>query len=425
MKEINLKKIDQKLYYYEAPSGLKVYMLRNTNVSDYYLSLNVMYGSCDTEFYVDNEYHKVSNGLAHFLEHVNFNIDDNITAHDLFSKYGSDINAFTTFDFTSYIVNSNNRIKDNIKLLIEYVCKGYFTKEIIEKEKGIIIEEVRMGDNRPNKRFFYEANEGIYKNSKRKNYITGNEEDVRNITLEEVQLVHDSFYNVDNMFLVVTGNFKTEDVIDIVNKIEINKYDKVVRKKDIVEDVEVNDKYKDIVNNMVTIPKMKISYKMSNSIYNNYDKEELDLYFRIILQENFGVNSILSEELMEKDLISAIWTEYINEEGIIVASVMVEAKKPEDIIDIIRDKFKNIEMSELAIDRKRRASIANLINRYDDIEYVNTDIADQLIHYNKIYDNLYDIINSLNMNKCNDIIKKMNLDNEAIIIYRGEKNERS
>ncbi len=420
MKIINLKKIDQKLYYYEASNHLKVYLLRNTNVNDYYLTLNVRYGSCDTEFYIDDKYYKVSNGIAHFLEHVNFNIDDNTTAHDLFNKLGSDINAFTTFDFTSYIVNGNNRIKDNIKLLVEYVTKGYFTKDIVEKEKGIIIEEVRMGDNSPNKRFFYDANRGIFNNSKRRNYITGDIDDVKGISVEEVNLVHDAFYNVDNMFLVVTGNFKVKDVIDIVEKLDFKRYGKKVKVKKVEESDKVCEKYKVITNKMVEIPKMKISYKMSNNIYNDYDKEELDLYFKMILQENFGYSSDINEELMEKELISNMSYEYFNEDNIIVCSVFVEAKEPEKVIDIIREKMRNLVITEDVLVRKKRAAIANLINKYDDIEYVNTDIADQLIRYNKIYDNLYDIYSNINSNKVSDIISKMVLDNEAIIIYKGE-----
>ena len=420
MKIINLNKIDQKLYYYETPNHLKVYMLRNSNVNDYYLSLNVKYGSCDTEFYIDNKYYKVSDGLAHFLEHVNFNIDDNTSAHDLFNKLGSDINAFTTFDFTSYIVNGNNKIKDNIRLLIDYVTKGYFTEKLIEKEKGIIIEEVRMGDNSPTKRFFYDANKCIYINSKRRNYITGTEEDVRNISLDEVNLVHDAFYNVDNMFLVVTGNFKIKDVIDGVDSIEFKKYDKKVRKKEIEEIDKVSNKYMSIINKMVEIPKVKISYKMNSSIYKDFDKEELDLYIKILLQENFGNNSDLSEELMEKDLISNMWFEYTNEENIIVISIVIESKNIDGVIDIIKDKMKNLLISDEVLERKKRVAIANLINKYDDIEYVNTDIADQLIHYNKIYDNLYDLYMNINIKRVKEICNKINLKNESIIVYKGE-----
>ena len=104
MQEINLKGIDEKIYYDICDNGLPIYMVVNDKVNNFYITLNVRYGSVDTEYKVkgSKEYEKVHNGLAHFLEHVNFNEGEGLTAHDYFNNLGSSINAFTTFDFTSY-----------------------------------------------------------------------------------------------------------------------------------------------------------------------------------------------------------------------------------------------------------------------------------------------------------------------------------
>ena len=106
MKKIELKKIDQTIYTEVLDNGLTIYMLPNKNVENFYISFVARYGSIDTEFKIDDKEYKVSNGIAHFLEHVNFNISEGVTAHELFKKLGSYINAFTSFRYTSYLVNS-------------------------------------------------------------------------------------------------------------------------------------------------------------------------------------------------------------------------------------------------------------------------------------------------------------------------------
>ena len=420
MKKIKLHKINQNLYYYKSKYGLPIYMLKNNNVNEFYISLNVRYGSCHTEFDINDKYHKVSNGIAHFLEHVNFNIDDNITAEEKFKKLGSSINAFTTFDFTSYIVCSNSRIKDNLKLLLDYVYKSYFTDSLVEKEKGIIVEEVRMGKNNPYRNLYYAANESVYVNSKRRNLVVGEEEDVLAITKEELELVHKNFYNVDNSFLVVTGNFNTKDIIEVADNTKLEKNKNIVRIKEIEEIDRVNDKYKEIIDNKVEIPKLRMSYKINNKLYDDYDKEELEIYMNILLKNNFDETSLLYEELSEKELITYMVSDYSDEDGYLVLGITIETKYPDKIIDIIRKKMKELTISEEDLIRKKRVGISFLINSYDDIEHVNTDIADQLIRFNKVYDNIYDMYNNMNIVKMNDIIKRIDLSNESILIMKKD-----
>ena len=121
MQEIVLNGIDEKVLYEVLDNGLSVYMLVNEKVNNFYMTLSVKYGSIDTEFKCkgDKEFTKVHNGVAHFLEHVNFNEGEGKTAHDYFNKLGSSINAFTTFDFTLYEVFASSEFTKNLNHLLK------------------------------------------------------------------------------------------------------------------------------------------------------------------------------------------------------------------------------------------------------------------------------------------------------------------
>ena len=119
LKKIKINKYNETIYYEKLDNGLDVYMWPNNNVSSYYATLSVKYGSVDTNFKIKNKTYEVSKGIAHFLEHVKFNEGPNRTAHEYFNKLGSSINAFTTFDYTSYEVTATDKIKENITHLLD------------------------------------------------------------------------------------------------------------------------------------------------------------------------------------------------------------------------------------------------------------------------------------------------------------------
>ena len=420
MEKIILKGIDETVYYDKCDNGLPIYMLVNDKVNNFYITLNVKYGSIHTEYKLDGEeeYTKVTNGVAHFLEHVNFNEDDNSTAHQYFDKLGSSINAFTTFNFTSYEVFASNLFKENLEHLLDYVQKPYFTSKLVEKEKGIIIEEVRMGKNNPGHKLYYGMNKALLKKDKRRNLVTGEVADVKKITCEELIDIHSKFYHPMNMFVVITGNFNPEEAVNIIKENQNNKefveYKNPVI-KEVKEPLTVNCDYKEIEAN-VEIPKVKISYKMPLSIFGDIDKSLVNIYLSAILRNNFGSTSLLREELLSSNLVTGISASRDIFDNVVTIDINIETKNPEKVIKIVKDKMNNLEINEEQIKRRRRANIASLINDYDDIEYVNSEICDEILTDNKITDNMYDIYNNLNLDDANKVLSKINLDNSSTVL---------
>ena len=425
MKEIILKGVDEKIYYDQCDNGLPIYMWVNDKVNNFYITLSVKYGSNDTEFKVDGEkkFKKVNDGIAHFLEHVNFNEDDGKTAHDYFNKLGSSINAFTTFNFTCYEVFASNNFEENLNHLLDYVQKPYFTKQLTEKEKGIICEEVKMGKNNPGHRMYYGMNKALYKKDKRRNLVTGEVEDVKAITMDELKLVFDTFYHPENMFVTITGNFNPYEAIGIIKenqaKKEFPKYKNPIKKYE-EEPREVNSEYEEIESN-VEIPKVKISYKMPKSLFEGYEDNLLNIYLSVILRNNFGTTSYLREDLLEKELVTGIGFSRDIYEDVVTISISMETKYPKEVIPIVREKMENLELTEADLKRRIKANIAALINDYDDIEYVNSDITDQLINFDKIEDDMYGVYTSMKLKDAKNIISKLDLNNSSTVVMIPNK----
>ena len=279
---------------------------------------------------------------------MNFNISEGVTAHELFKKLGSYINAFTSFRYTSYLVNSNEKFEENTNLLLDYVQKGYFTEKIINKEKGIIVEEVRRTKNNLNSKLYYESKKALYKNNKMDIMIVGEEDDVRGITLDEVKLVHEAFYNPSNTFIVITGNFDMDEAVKIIKKNQAGKKFKKMNVEKIhkKEPIAVENKLVVVKEEMVEIPKARVSYKLDRECYKDYDDEELLNYCYMILSNNFSSNSELYEELIEKNMISRMYYSYQIIDNILELNVEIESNCINEVIEKVREKMKKLEITE-------------------------------------------------------------------------------
>ena len=274
-----------------------------------------------------------------------------------------------------------------------------------------------MGKNNPGHKLYYGMNKALYKKDKRRNLVTGEVEDVKATSVKELQSVFDTFYHPENMFLVITGNFNPDQAVAIVKenqaKKEFPKYLTPVRKLE-KEPMGVNEEYLEIEAN-VEIPKVKISYKMPISLF-PYDKRLLNIYLSIILRNNFGATSFLREDLLEKELVVGIGANRDIFNDVITIDINIETKYPTEVISIVKEKMKTLVLNEDDLNRRKKCNIAALINDFDDIEYVNTDIAEQLITHGDVADNMYELYNNLSLREANDIITKLNLDNCSTVL---------
>lgn len=422
MKEIKYNNLDEIIYYDKCNNGLDVYMLVNPRVNNYYITLNVLYGSVHTSFKVKGKEYNVPNGIAHFLEHITFNEKDGKTAYDYYSKMGSSINAFTTFDFTSYEVYGSENIIDNVTHLIDYVETPVINKKLIDKERDIINEEIDMGLNNPGKRLFFATNKILFHKNKQMNEITGTHEDLKKINEDNLKLVYNNFYHPSNMFLVITGNFNPYELMAAIKENQDSKKFKEYNKPKIIkekEDVTVVKQEETIVGN-VELPKVVVNYKMSRKDFKNIkDDVTLLISLRILMNANFGSTSDFKEDLMEKELITGINNNVKKVDDIIIISISCETRFPNEIINMIKNNMNKLLITKDVLNRRVKSNISCLITDFDDIENVNSNIYGNIISYGKVINNIYNIYKNINLEDINYIIKHLNLNNCAVITQMG------
>lgn len=423
MKKITINQTNEILYYEKLNNGLEVYIVPNKNQKNFYITYNTKFGSINTEFKTstDKSFKKVPNGIAHYLEHLMFNME-NGTAFDFYSKLGSSINAFTTYNLTCYEVYSSTYFKENLNYLLEYVETPYFTNELVNNERGIITEEIKMYDNNPNTELTYSSYKNIFINDKRKNLISGTVEDIKKITKENLLDCYNTFYNANNMFIVITGNVNPEEAIAIIEKRENERPIKNINiiKKEITEPKKVNKKYEEIKMNVET-NKVNISYKIPKKQFNklNVTSIDLNIYISIIFNLLFGSTSIIQEKLISSKIIqNGININKTFTKDYIIVSLTTETDYVDTFIKLVQETLDNIKIDSCDLDRKLKVYKSNYILHFDEIELVNNNIQDNIIEYNKFINDYMDIYDNINIDILNKVIDTLKTKEESILVIK-------
>lgn len=411
MKKIKLENTNEFLYYDKLDSGLEVYMLPNNNVNKFYLTLNTRFGSINTKFKYDNKEYDMPKGIAHYLEHLSFNMEDG-SVFDHYSKIGSSINAFTTYDITSYNVTSNNRFKENLEYLLEYVYTPYFTKELFQSEKGVIEEEVKMYKDDPGMTIVNGTLNNVFVNDERKYLVGGTVKDVKSIKLEDVITCYNAYYNPKNMFLIITGNFNPNEALAItseqMNKLNINNDFNV---KDIYpKEPEKVNKKEEIIKMNVDKPKVSIGIKIPKNNFKNLklDNYLLKIYISSILDINFGNTSLLLEELQKGSIVDDLDYTVIESNDYFIVLILSSTYYPEYFKDKIIEKFNSLNIEDSDLKRVAKVNISNYILLFDSAVAVNNYIMDEVMDNNEVNTGFMNIMRNLNIDTCKKILTKLN-----------------
>ncbi|MHC5372961.1 EF-P 5-aminopentanol modification-associated protein YfmH [Enterococcus sp. LJL120] len=211
------QQINETLYEETLANGLKVFLLPKNDYHKIYGLFTTNYGSIDNEFVPlgQEDFVHVPDGIAHFLEHKMFEKEDG----DVFQKFGqqgASANAFTSFTKTSYLFSTTDKLELNLGTLLDFVQAPYFTEATVEKEKGIIGQEIQMYDDDPNWRLFFGILGNLYPNHPLHIDIAGTVDSIAEITAEDLYTCYHTFYHPSNMTLFVVGNFEPEALMTFI-----------------------------------------------------------------------------------------------------------------------------------------------------------------------------------------------------------------
>ena len=418
MRRNNLEKLDLELYEETLKNGLRVFIVPKENVNGIYATFSTKFGSIHTEFVLNgsDKMIKVPIGVAHFLEQKMFEQKDGVDPFTFFSERGCDANANTSNYKTTYLFSGANSFEENINYLLDYVQSPYFTNENVEKEKGIIEQEINMYSDEP----FFKIYDGIiyntFINHPIKYSIAGKVEDVYKITKEDLYNCYNTFYHPSNMFLVITGNIDPKETIDIIKLNQENKKFDEISEIKIKEYDEPNNVEKELeeIKMDIELPKLGIGYKINcTNIHKNiYD---IKTYLSILLDLKLGSTSVLSEKLKNENLITHdIDVTLINSDKHILAMLIVETDQPDQVLELIENELKDLNVSEEEFERKKKVRKSNCIYRSDSIYSINNKIMGDIITRDKVILDDYKEIDNLNIKMLEKIIRNTNLNNKTI-----------
>ena len=417
MKKTTINNLDLELFYEKLNNGLEIYIVPKNNSNNTYVTFTTKYGSNNNNFKIGDKLYNMPAGIAHFLEHKMFEQENGVDPFTLFSDNGADANAFTNYNQTTYLFSSPSNFEENMRVLLDFIGKPYFTDKNVEKEKGIIIQELKMYEDNQFRKGFSKIVENAFKNHPVKMQVGGTIESVKKITKEDLYKCYETFYNPSNMFIVITGNVNPDKAIEIIKK-NIVEMKKIEFTNIVPDEPDEVSKKEEIIKMNVTIPKVYYGVKINIGNYNmKIFKQYLSLYFDSI----FDATSEFSKKMKEKEIIDEDINYYfINTEKHLLVVFGAETKFEKELIKEVMKNLSIIPDKE-TFERKKKIFISSIIYSSDSIFRVNNMITNSIINNGYFNTDLFNQIKSLNYEEMVDIINNISFDNDLYVLLESKK----
>lgn len=421
MEKIAINGVDKDIYKEVLPNGLQLILIpndKNTRKKNYYVNYGVYYGALNNEF-VPLEKEKMESfppGIAHFLEHKMFEMEDGTTPFKFFSESGTYVNAYTSYKATSYVISGSKNLEANLRYLFNVVHHPYFTDENVLKEQGIIQEEIHMREDDPDYLVYRMLNENMYHKIPYMYSVLGTEESIGKITKDDLYHCYHTFYRPSNMFLVIAGCFDKEEVYQIVID-EMKKLENVstasIEKKTYKEPLSVCKDYEERTAKTM-VEKLAIGYKMKRSNFKVKNNEMLRLYLNMLISLNFGASSEFREKALEEHLMVRSGYNFQTAYDSYGFVVEVDTLKSDAFISALEEKLANLTVSEEDMERMKKVWISSEVMKSDYADALLDSFVDDLVLYQDVLVNAVDMIRSMNITTMQNIISSLDFSNRSI-----------
>ncbi|TWI55222.1 EF-P 5-aminopentanol modification-associated protein YfmH [Halalkalibacter nanhaiisediminis] len=395
MKPVQFTQLEETLYHEQLENGLDVYILPKAGFNKTYATFTTKYGSIDRHFTPlgKEEAIEVPDGIAHFLEHKMFEDEEGDVFQD-FSKQGASANAFTSFTRTAYLFSSTSNVQKNLETLLNFVQHPYFTDESVEKEKGIIGQEITMYDDNPDWRVYFGVIENMYKTHPVKIDIAGTIESISHITKDLLYTCYETFYHPSNMLFFVVGPVDPEAIMQQIKENQASK--EFAEPKSIQrffdEEPDQVAREKHVISMPVQTPKCLIGIKEKDATRQGKDLLKRELSISILLDMMFGQSSDHYQTLYDEGLIDDSFSfDHSAEEGFGFTIIGGDTKHPDKLTERIKqmiESFKQSQLSEESVQRAVKKKIGSFLRSLNSPEY----IANQFTRYQFNDMNLFDVV---------------------------------
>lgn len=377
MQVIENLKVKEKVYIEKLENGLTVMIIPKIGVQKKYMIWGTNYGSNDSKFIApgEEEETEVPKGVAHFLEHKLFEQENGTNSLDVLTALGVNANAYTTNDHTAYLFECTDNFYEAMDELMDYVQHPYFTDENVEKEKGIIGQEIMMYDDYPDWRVYLNTMEAMYHNNPIKIDITGSIETIGKINKEILYKCYHTFYHPSNMAMVIAGDFEPDKILEEVKKRLIDKKGKGEIKRIYPEEPESIVKAKIEQKLEVSTPLYTIGIKdqmKKDTLENKSEMVKKHLAMEILLNILFGRSSNLYKKLYNEGLIYA-QPSLDYEFGKTYAHVLItgQSNHPEKVYEEFKKEVENVKQNGIRqedFERIKKMIYGGYIKEYNDAQ---------------------------------------------------------
>lgn len=354
--------LNEKLYKYSLENGLDVIIIPKKDCVKKYAIFGTHFGSMNYKFKTDNdnEIVEVPDGVAHFLEHKLFEQEDGVNALDRLTKMGANPNAYTSFNHTAYLFECTENFNEVFKELLHFVQNPYLTEENVEKEKGIIGQEIQMYDDDPDWQLFFNLLGAMYKNHAITKDIAGTIESISEITPEILYKCYNTFYDSSNMVICVVGDINHDEVLEIIKTdVKNNKLDSKIERFYDDESDEINQK--EVIKKMdISMPMFAIGFK-DNFIVDKLDAgftedsmsiATRDVAMQILLSMMFGKSTEFYEELYNSGLLlKPLGVSFSFEEDYAYSIIEGESTDYRAVIEKVKNRIQEFKNQDLDIEK--------------------------------------------------------------------------
>ena len=313
-------------------SGLDIFVAERDFAATYAV-LGTRYGSFDNCFGIKGEGApgEVPEGIAHFLEHKMFEMEDGRDAFEMYAETGAEANAYTSVDRTAYLFSCTDEFETNLRTLITMVTNPYFTEQTVKKEQGIIGEEIRMCEDRPGDALHYGLMRALYREHPARIPIAGTVESIAEITPELLYRCHKTFYDPRNMALCICGKVDVQQIIEIADELLPMSAGYEIERVTPSEPQEVN-KPREIIEMQVSKPMFSIGVKDTFSLrFPRLEGSHGAAVRELLCEALFSQSSDLFSELYEAGAVGGYGAGYYTERDIALLNIYGDADDPEEV----------------------------------------------------------------------------------------------
>lgn len=409
---IRSKELDEQYTIVHHSSGLDIMIWEKPGFSTVEALFGTKYGSVNNCFKTDDTdgFIKVPDGIAHYLEHKLFESDDNSSVFELYARTGAAANAFTSTDITAYLFSCTDNYEDSLEILLDFVQSPYFTKENVEKEQGIIAQEIKMGDDSPVRKCFKNLLKALFSVHPVRIDVAGTVESIAQITPELLYSCYNAFYDLHNMTLSIAGNIDEKTVLEICDRKLRSSSDKHL-------ETYFPDEPPEVAQRVITdhcdvgIPVFSIGFKADPDSGREYLRKSV--IAGMLLEQVMGQTSPLYNQMLEEGLINPTLGTYMYTScgKYFFCIIEGESKDPQQVYERICAEIER--MSKEGIDEERfeidkRVRYGEKVSSINDVKAC----AEAMLYYHldskeiSLFDDL-DVIASLTAEDCNSMIGEL------------------